>query len=112
MLNRVIIGVVAVIVLVFGIVFFSGKQPVVKLARPVAAIGQSTPIDIQADDPHGIKSVTAFIEQDGQRQNIYSNEQKTSSSAQKTSWTYSFPAGKKQASFLKEGAAKLLIEVK
>ena len=112
MLNRVIIGVVAVILLVFGIIWLSGKQPVVRLSQPVSAIGQDTPVSIEAQDPHGIKSVMAFVEQDGQRKNIFTNRQKTSPSGQKDSWGFTFPAGKKEASFLKEGAAKLIVEVK
>ena len=108
MLNRVLIGVGAVILVVFGIIWFSGKEPVVTLAKPVVAIGQDTPINVQAEDPHGIKSISAYLEQDGQRQNVFTDRTKSS----QTRRIVSFPAGKKEASFLKEGDAKLVIDVK
>jgi murein DD-endopeptidase MepM/ murein hydrolase activator NlpD len=108
MLNRVLIGIGAVILVVFGIIWFSGDEPVVKLAKPVVAIGQDTAVNVVADDPHGTKSVAAFLEQDGQRQNIFTDQNKS----KQTSRVVIFPAGKKEASFLKEGAAKLIVEVK
>jgi hypothetical protein len=108
MLNRILIGVGALILIVFGIIWFSGDEPVVRLAKPIVAIGQDTPIDVVAEDPHGIKSVTAFVEQDGQRQNVFTDQNKS----KQASRTVAFPAGKKEASFLKEGAAKIVIEVK
>jgi Peptidase family M23 len=107
-LKSVLIGVGALILIVFGIVWFTGDEPVVTLAKPIVAIGQDTPVNVVAEDPHGTKSVKAFVEQDGQRQNVFSNLSKSKLASR----TVVFPAGKKEASFLKEGAAKLVIEVK
>jgi murein DD-endopeptidase MepM/ murein hydrolase activator NlpD len=107
MLNRVLIGVGALILIVFGIIWFSGDVPVVRMAQPVVAIGQDTPITVVAEDPHGTKEVTAFVEQDGQRQDVFVDRNKS----KQTSRAIAFPAGKKEASSLKDGSAKLVIEV-
>jgi murein DD-endopeptidase MepM/ murein hydrolase activator NlpD len=99
---------IAIVLILFGFVWFSGGHVDLKLAQPVSAIGTETPVRVQADDPHGIKSFSASVEQDGQTASVYKDATK---SAQKTR-IYSFTAGKKQASFLKEGPAKLIVEAK
>ncbi len=106
MLKPAIAVVVALILIVFGFVWFSGKHVDLKLAKAVPAIGTDTPVTVEANDPHGVKSVSASIEQNGQTQTVY--EDKTKS--KQTSRTYSFSAGKKQAAFLKEGTARLIIK--
>lgn len=100
--------VVAIVLAAFGFVWFSGKHVALKLAQPVSAIGTETPVRVQADDPHGVKSFSASLEQDGQTASVYHDATK---SPQKTR-IYSFTAGKKQAAFLKEGPAKLIMEAK
>jgi len=108
MLKTVLAVVVAIVLIVFGFVWFSGKHVDLKLAQPVSAIGTETPVRVQADDPHGVKSFSAEVEQDGQTATVYHDATK---SPQKTR-IYSFTAGKKLASFLKEGPARLILEAK
>ena len=108
-MSRIFLAVVVAIVLVaVGFVWFSGKHVDVKLAQPVSAIGTETPVRVQTDDPHGVKSFSASVEQEGQTADVYHDATK---SAQKTR-IYSFTAGKKQATFLKEGPAKLIMKAK
>jgi murein DD-endopeptidase MepM/ murein hydrolase activator NlpD len=108
MLKTLVAIVIAIILIVFGLVWFSGKHVGLKLAQPVSAIGTETPVRVQADDPHGVKAFSAVVEQDGQTATVYKDATR---SPQKTR-IYSFTAGKKLASFLKEGTAKLIIEAK
>ena len=108
MLKIITAAIVAIVLIVFGFVWFSGKHVDLKLAQPVTAIATETPVRVQADDPHGVKSFSASVEQDGQTASVYKDATK---SPQKTR-IYSFTAGKKQAAFLKEGPAKLIIEAK
>jgi murein DD-endopeptidase MepM/ murein hydrolase activator NlpD len=98
--------VAAVVIIAIGFVWLSGKRVDLKLARPLPAIGVETPIRIQADNPHGVKSFSASLEQNGQTMTVYSDKTK---SAQATR-IYSFTTGKKQAAFLTEGAAKLTLK--
>ncbi len=106
MRNRLLLIAGAVVVVIFGLILFSGKHVELKPARPVTAVASATTVVIQADGPHGVKAFSAAIEQDGQRQTVY--EDKTKS--RQTSRVYTFTAGKKQAAFLKEGPARLVIE--
>jgi Peptidase family M23 len=106
MLKKVWAVIIAIVLIVFGFVWFSGKSVELKLIRPVTAIGNVASISIQADAPNGTKSFSAEVEQDGQRQVV---EQDTTASPQR-SRIYTFTAGKRQASFLKEGPAKLIFK--
>jgi murein DD-endopeptidase MepM/ murein hydrolase activator NlpD len=106
MLKTALAVVVFLILIVFGFVWFSGKHVDLKLAKAVPAIGTSTPVRVEADAGHGVKSFFAVIEQNGRSQTIYQDKTKSKQTAR----LYSFSAGKKQAEFLKEGPAKLIIE--
>ncbi len=108
MLKTVLAAVVVIILIVFGFVWFSGKQAEIKLAKPVAAIGTSTTILIQADDPNGVKAFSAALEQDGQTKTIFEDK----SRSKQKGVIYSFTAGKKEAPFLKEGPATLIAKAK
>jgi len=108
MLNRKIAIPAAVLVVGFLLFWFTGKKAEIKFAKPVAGIGTSTTISVQTDDPVGVKGFSAAVEQNGQTQTVY--EDKTVS-AQK-SMIYTFSAGKKQAPFLKDGPAKLIVKAK
>jgi len=106
MLKRIGAVLVAVALVIFGWFWISGKEAELKFAHPVSAIGTVTPIVIQVDDPAGVKSFSASVEQAGQSQIVY--EDKTKS--RQKSRIYSFTAGKQQAAFLKEGAAKIVVK--
>ncbi len=106
MLKRVGAVLVAVALAIFGWFWISGKQAELKFAHPVSAIGTVTPIVVQVDDPAGVKSFSASVEQGGQSQIVY--EDKTKS--RQKSRIYSFTAGKQQAAFLKEGTAKIVVK--
>ncbi len=105
-LKRLLAAVAILILIVFGFIWFSGKQVDLKLARPVPAIGNDSVISVQAAGPSGVKSFSASVEQNGQTQTIYQDKTKS----KQISRVYTFSAGKKEASFLKEGPAKLVIE--
>ena len=98
----------AAVLIVFGYVWFTGQSVVLRLMKPVTAIGNTTTISIQADGPHGTKSFSAVMEQNGKSQSVYQDK---TASLQKTR-IYTFETGKKQAEFLKEGPARLILEAK
>src|SRR2546423_9910909 len=101
------LAVLAILILiVFGFVWYSGKEVNLKLARPAPAIGNDSVISVQASGPKGIKSFSASVEQNGQSQTVYQDETRSN----QISRVYTLSAGKKQASFLKEGPAKLILK--
>ncbi|MGI8959414.1 MAG: M23 family metallopeptidase [Bryobacteraceae bacterium] len=102
-----VLGVIAILILiVFGFFWYSGKEVNLRLARPVPAIGNDSVISVQAGGPKGIKSFSASVEQNGQSQTVYQDETRS----KQTSRVYTFSAGKKRASFLQEGPAKLILK--
>jgi murein DD-endopeptidase MepM/ murein hydrolase activator NlpD len=104
-LKRVLAAIAVLILLVLGFVWFSGKSVDLKLARAVPAIGKDSIISVQAGGPNGVKSFSASVEQNGQGQTVYQDETRS----KQTNRVYTFSAGKKQASFLKEGPARLIL---
>ncbi len=100
------IVVVALLLLIVVIVWLLGAHVDLKLSSPVPAVGTETPVRVQADDPHGVKSFYASVEQNGQSQMVYQDKTKSP----QPSRIYSFFAGKKQATFLTEGPAKLILK--
>src|SRR5277367_744215 len=101
MFNRLLAALAALLVAAFLLFWFTGKKAGIKFAKPVAAIGTSTTISVQTDDPVGVKAFSASVEQNGQTQTVY--EDKTASPQKMR--IYTFSAGKQLASFLKEGPA-------
>ena len=108
MLNRIFAALAATLVVGFLIFWFSGKKAGIKFSKPLAAIGTSTSISVQTDDPVGVKAFYVSVEQNGQTQQVY---EERVPSPQKLR-IYNFNAGRQQASFLKEGPAKLIVEAK
>ncbi len=98
----------AIILIIFGVIWFSGAKTRLKLAKPVAAIGPSTSILVEVDAPHGVKAFSAALEQNGQSQTVYQDRTYT----RQRVGAYQFYAGQKQAPFLKEGTARLIVKAK
>ncbi len=114
-MKRIIIAVVVVafVVPLLLLLAFSFK-PEVDWPAPVSAIGLNTPIPIHVHDPHGIRSVSLFIEQNGVR---YKGAE-ILEPARHILWhhnladqTLTLLAGTKTIPQLKDGKAKLIVEV-
>jgi murein DD-endopeptidase MepM/ murein hydrolase activator NlpD len=80
---------------------------------PVTAIGADTPVRVQLVNPHGVRSVDAWVEQDGKRYPLFEDK----APARRFLWkrheparSVSFEAGKSKAPELKEGKAQLVVE--
>ncbi|HEX4772113.1 MAG TPA: M23 family metallopeptidase [Bryobacteraceae bacterium] len=108
MLKIAAAALLALLLVIFGFIWFSGKSPTLNFVRPVTAVGTATPVSVEVHDPHGIKSFTAELEQDGQTQVLMTEKTATREPVR----IYGFLAGKKQAPFLKEGSATLVVAAK
>ncbi len=104
--KRILAVIGALIVLIFGIILLLGKRVDLKFARPAAAIGNATTVVVEANAEHGVKHFTAAVEQNGQTQTVYED----STRSPQRQRIYTFTAGQKQAAFLKEGPAKLILK--
>ena len=107
-MKKLIPVVVIVILVLVPLIYFVARSatPVINLPSPPSAIGQATPIAVQVSDPRGVRSVKAFVEQNGTRYQVFDMAQPTKSADN----TWSFSAGVKTTPQLQAGKAKLIVE--
>src|SRR4051794_28924241 len=112
----VAVGVVLLVIVALGTGFLVSKSPSVRLEPAVKSIGVETPVKVVVESPHGVKTVHAVLEQDGKRYDVY----QTSEPSKR--WSFFgrkdegrrelvVPVGKKQAPELKDGPARLTVDV-
>ena len=96
-----------------AVLFFVSSAPSVTVESPPSVVGVETPIKVRIDSPHGVRRVTATVEQNGNRYPVLDHTNAPSrilfwrrrqSSAEVTT-----SVGRKITPALKDGKAKLLI---
>jgi len=104
---------VALAVIAFGSLLFLGNHTTLSISPAVQTIGISTPVTVVLTNPHGVRAVNAYLEQDGQQYPVFEQHQP----ATRLWWrknvaphTMTFEAGKSKATALKEGKARLVVE--
>jgi murein DD-endopeptidase MepM/ murein hydrolase activator NlpD len=87
--------------------------PVVTLPASLSALGQSTPVSVHVSDPHGIRSITAYIEQNGARSKVW----ETTQPPHRIVWQrgiadgdWIFKTGTQSVPQLRDGKAQLVVE--
>jgi murein DD-endopeptidase MepM/ murein hydrolase activator NlpD len=109
MLKRFLALLVVFVVFVFALFWFLGTDVTLKSTPdPLKFIGNSTPITVTADDPHGVKHFQAAVEQNGQSKIVFSSDVVNKTPHR----SYTFDVGRKAASFLKEGSATVTLTEK
>jgi murein DD-endopeptidase MepM/ murein hydrolase activator NlpD len=96
-----------------GIAFFAMSSHTEVNVSPVDVIGVGTPVTVRLANPHGVRSVDAWLEQEGQRYPLF--EEKSPSrhflwKRHEEARRVTFPAGKDKVPALKEGKARILVE--
>ena len=105
-MKKLILGIIALFVLLVVFLVARSATPVVELSSAVTTLGQATPVTVRVRDPRGIRTLQAFIEQNGARYQVFAMAQPSKSSDS----TWSFTAGVKTTPQLQEGNAKLIVE--
>jgi len=87
--------------------------PVISLPASLSALGQATPVNVHVSDPHGIRSIAAYVEQEG----VHTRVWETAQPARRIFWQrgqadsdWNFKAGAQNAPQLKDGKAHLIVE--
>jgi hypothetical protein len=93
--------------------FAMSGSSVVRIDPSVKVVGLSTPVKVEIANPHGVRKVSAVLEQGGQRYPLL--EQSTAGHRvfvrrNQPAQTVTFEAGKNKAPNLKEGDARLVVE--
>jgi len=109
---KAIIGVVVALVAAVAAFFAMSSHTVVSV-NPVKVIGVATPVTVQLANPHGVRSVDAWLEQEGKRFPLLAERMP----ARRFLWkrheaarSLTFEAGRNKAPELKEGKARLVVE--
>ena len=110
---KVIIGVVVLVFVAALVAMFAMGTHTELNVSPVTVVGVATPVTVRLANPHGDRSVEAWLEQDGKRYPLF--EEKGPS--HRLFWKrheaprrVTFEAGKNKVPDLKEGKARLLVE--
>jgi murein DD-endopeptidase MepM/ murein hydrolase activator NlpD len=86
--------------------FVTSPTPVLDVASVPSNVGQATPITIHVQAKRGVRSASAFIEQNGNRYSLWQLAQPTNQPDN----AFSFVAGTKTAPQLQDGDAKLIVQ--
>lgn len=106
-MRKLLIVVIAIVVLVpVALLLARPAPPIVELPSPVTILGQATPITVHVLSPRGVRSLKAFVEQNGARYRVWEAPQPS----QLKDGTWNFTAGVNATPQLKEGKAKLILE--
>jgi murein DD-endopeptidase MepM/ murein hydrolase activator NlpD len=107
----------ALIVLALGVplvLLLLSTGPQVTPVAPLRVIGNATPVAVRVRSPHGVRRVTAEIEQNGQRYRVFESVQPAHRLAflgkNEAPTEVRFTAGKAQAPALHDGKARLIVE--
>ena len=104
--QKLLVFLAAVVLLPIVLLFAFSATPVVDVQSAAPTLGQTTPIAVHVHDRHGVRKVTAFIEQNGARYGVWEMAEKTR--VPDSAWN--FVAGAKTTPQLKDGKAKLVVE--
>ena len=111
---RAFLGVLILFAVVVTICLFAlSATPAIGLPTTLSAIGVATPVRLHLSGSHGIRSVNAWVEQNGNRYPVW----ETSEPPRRVRWHRNIPdqeltfqAGTKAAPQLKDGKATLIVE--
>ena len=108
---------VAVLILVLGVpllLLLLSSAPHVTVVSPTRVVGTSTPVAVRVASPHGLRRVTAELEQDGQRFKVFESVKPSHRvfflGKNEPPSEVNFSAGKDRAPGLHDGKARLIVE--
>lgn len=94
------------VILPVAVLFVRSATPVVDMPVPTQLLGQATPVTVHVQDPRGVRSVTAIVEQNGVQYPVWELAQPSAAADS----TWSLVAGIKTTPQLRDGKAKLIVE--
>jgi murein DD-endopeptidase MepM/ murein hydrolase activator NlpD len=111
---KIAAAVLALVVLAaFGVLAILSGHTALAVVPPVTMVGAATPVTVQVTNPHGVRSLAAFVEQNGVRTQVFAQ----SAPATHFLWkrhdaprSVSFEVGKNKVPQLKDGKARVEVE--
>jgi len=109
---RIAVVLIAILIVACAVLLGFSATPVIGLP-PLTALGSATPVTIRVDDPHGVKHVSASVEQNGNSYSVFDFPQPSRRfwwKRHEPAATLQFTAGTTKAPQLKDGPATLVVE--
>ena len=110
---RAILGAIVVVFIAALAAFFAMSTHTVVSLSPVAVIGAATPVTVKLANPHGERSVDAWLEQEGKRFPLLAEN----TPSRRFLWkrhqaprSLTFEAGRNKVPEIKEGKARVVVE--
>jgi hypothetical protein len=110
---KVITGVLVLVLVVTAVAMLAMSVHTQLDVSPVTVIGVATPVTVRLANPHGVRSVDAWLEQEGKRYPLFDEKDPSRRLLWKrheAARRVTFEAGKNKAPDLKEGKARLVVE--
>jgi murein DD-endopeptidase MepM/ murein hydrolase activator NlpD len=104
--NKFLAFLAAVVVVVVIVVLARTATPVVSVAQPVSFLGQATPVTAHVKDKRGLRSLRAWVEQNGTQYPVV----QAGDPNQLKDADWRFTAGARTIPQLKDGKATLVVE--
>jgi murein DD-endopeptidase MepM/ murein hydrolase activator NlpD len=112
--KRILLGIPLLLVLLLLVFWFAtAAQTTVRIDPEVRVVGQETPVKVKLENPHGLRRVTAYLEQNGKREKVFETTQPARRfliARGEQPQEITVKAGKKQAPALQDGKARLVVE--
>ena len=109
----IIFAMAGVLMLPIAILYIRSATPAVRIDPGMLAVGAATPVKLSVVNPHGIRQLTAVLEQDGHRYVVHDQRYPSHRilfANNEPARDYQFVAGLKTTPVLKEGKAVLVVE--
>ena len=104
---------IAAVILLVGAVFLFSASPSVSLIAPVKVIGAETPVNVRVQAPHGVRTFTAAVEQDGTMYRMFEKAEPARRGiffrSTEPPVEYVFNVGTRHGEGLKDGKARLVL---
>ncbi|MCU1235147.1 MAG: peptidase, partial [Candidatus Solibacter sp.] len=110
---KAIIGILLLAVIALVAVFMISGNTTLAITPEVKTVGLSTPVAVTITNPHGVRKVSAYIEQNGTRLPLLEQESpahRVFVRRHQPAQTVKFEAGKNKAANLKDGDARIVVE--
>jgi murein DD-endopeptidase MepM/ murein hydrolase activator NlpD len=110
---KAIIGILLLAAIGMVALFLISSSTALAIAPAVSVVGVSTPVTVQITNPHGVRKVSAYIEQNGTRLPLLEQSapaHRLFVRRNQPAQTVTFDAGKNKAPGLKDGPARLVVE--
>jgi murein DD-endopeptidase MepM/ murein hydrolase activator NlpD len=102
-----------VVIAAIAVPFLMSSHTELGMSPAVTSVGVSTQVTVHLTNPHGVRRVSAYLEQNGAQYPVYEQN----APAHRLFWnrheppaSFTFEAGKKKAPNLKDGKARLVVE--